>query len=268
MRFPDELRQSSGVAVSLDHPGVFWTHDDHGDMLYAVDSTGAILGRFRLNITLKDWEDLNLSKCPDGTWCLYLEDMGDNYEERHDIHLLRVREPDPAAGAKPGQDIGATSSAHLQPDVFPVRLPNGPRDTEALLVLPGERVYVVSKGREDPVTVYRYPGRLRPDTVTLQEVQELSDGPRILPRQVTGGAVSPDGHVLALRTYEALHFYRLEADTLAPMSHGVVNLRTLHEAQGEGVGIGRDGLVALTSEGGPLGGPGSMALLHCRLPRS
>ena len=74
-----------------------------------------------------------------------------------------------------------------------MRLPDGPRDIEALLVLPGERVLVVTKGRNDPVTVYRYPGALRPDTVTLEEVQRLSDGPRILPRQVTGGAVSRRG---------------------------------------------------------------------------
>lgn len=254
IRFPDELRQSSGVAVSLDHPGVFWTHNDHGRMLFAVDRNGAILSRFKLDRSLRDWEDLALSQCPGGGSCLYLADTGDNYEERHDLHLLRVPEPDPAQGGD------------LKADVFPVRMPDGPRDTEALLVLPGEHVFVVTKGRNDPVTVYRYPGALRPDTVTLVEVQHLSDGPRILPRQVTGGAVSPDGQVLALRTYEALHLYHMDADTLAPLADGVVNLRTLHEAQGEGVSIGLDGLVALTSEGGPAGGPGSFALVRCRLP--
>jgi hypothetical protein len=35
------------------------------------------------------------------------------------------------------------------------------------------------------------------------------------------------------------------------------------EAQGEGVGMGLDGLVALTSEGGPGGGPGALVLLRC-----
>jgi hypothetical protein len=255
VRLPDELSESSGVAVSLDHPGVFWTHNDHGDMLYAVDRNGAIVGRFHLDRSLRDWEDLAIAQCPDGGSCLYLEDMGDNYEERHDIHLLRVREPDPSTGG-----------GELKPDVFPVKLPDGPRDTEALLVLPGERVFAVTKGRNDPVTLYRYPGHLRPDTVTLEEVQRLSEGPRILPRQVTGGSVSPDGKVIAVRTYEAIHFYRMDADTLVPLAHGVVNLRPLHEAQGEGVGIGLDGLVALTSEGGPTGGPAGLALLHCRLP--
>ena len=150
---------------------------------------------------------------------------------------------------------------------FPLRLPDGPRDIEALLVFPGERVYVVTKGRNHPVTVYRYPPPLRPDTVTLEQVQQLTSRARITPRQVTGGAVDPRGGVLALRTYESLQFYHLDGDTLAAIDGALVNLYSLQEGQGEGVGIGLDGLVALTSEGGIAGGPGSMTLIHCDLER-
>lgn len=251
----DDLAGASGVVVSLQHPGVFWTHDDHGSALFAVDDTGAILAKIPVRPRLRDWEDLGLSTCPQGGSCLYLADLGDNYEERTDVRIGRIPEPDPAH-----------PPARLDLEVFPVRLPDGPRDVEALLVLPGERVLAVSKGRNDPVTVYRYPGRLRPDTVTLEEVQRLTDSPPFLPRQVTGGAVSPKGDFVALRTYETLRFYRVQADTLIPMEDGLVNLRSVREAQGEGVGIGRDGQVVLTSEGGPLGGPGGMHLLRCRLP--
>jgi hypothetical protein len=58
----------------------------------------------------------------------------------------------------------------------------------------------------------------------------------------------------------------MAGDTLAVMEDGLVNLRTLQEAQGEGVGIGLDGQVVLTSEGGPVGGPGGMTFLRCDLP--
>jgi hypothetical protein len=135
------------------------------------------------------------------------------------------------------------------------------------LVFPGERVYVVSKGRNHPVTVYRYPPPLRPDTVTLEEVQQLTSRARSVPRQVTGGAVDPRGAVLALRTYESLQFYRMDSDTFVAIDGGLVNLRTLQEGQGEAVSIGLDGLVALTSEGGPMGGSGSMTLMRCELGR-
>lgn len=253
IRFPEPLRESSGVAVSLRHPGVLWTHGDAGSDLFAVDDSGLVLAHYPIAPRTRDWEDVALSTCGDGGSCLYLADLGDNYEERPFARILRVAEPDPA------------SPSTLHPDVFPVRFPDGPRDAEALLVLPGERVLVVTKGRNDPATVYRYPGTLRPDTVVLEEVQRLSEGARFLPRQVTGGSVAPGGGLAALRTYESLQFYDVRSDTLVPAEGGLVNLRTLDEAQGEGVGIGPDGRVVLTSEGGPLGGPGSMSILRCKL---
>jgi hypothetical protein len=253
-RLPEALVESSGVAVSLRHPGVYWTHGDGSSDLFAVDRRGAVLARFPVRPATRDWEDLALSACGDGGACLYLADLGDNYEERPFARILRVAEPDPSASGDP-----------LRAAVFPVRFPDGARDVEALLVLPGERVLVVTKGRNHPVTVYRYPGPLRPDTVVLREVQRLTDEPPSLPRRVTGGSVSPGGGLAVLRTYESLRFYDVRSDTLVPARGGLVNLRPLAEAQGEGVGIGRDGEVVLTSEGGPLGGPGSMAWVRCRL---
>ncbi len=252
---PLVLRQSSGVAVSLEHPGILWTHDDdRAHVLYAIDYSGRIVARFPLDRTLADWEDLGLSTCPDGGSCLYLEDLGDDYEEHRGGQILRVPEPDPA------------HPDTLRPASFPVRFPDGPHDTEAIIVLPGQRVYTISKGRNHAVTVYRYPLPLRPDTVLLQKVQELTTAPEVFPYQVTGGAVSPRGSLLALRTYTALDFYRMSGDTLAAIPGAHLDLRPLREPQGEGVGIGLDGLVALTSEGGPGGGPARLTLLHCTVP--
>lgn len=249
----EELHEVSGVAASLRHDGVYWTHDDAESVLFAVDGEGAILARFPVVPSMRDWEDLALADCPGGGACLYLADLGDNYEERSHGRILRVREPDPVAADT------------LRPEVFPVRLPDGARDVEALLVLPGERILAVSKGRNHPVSVYRYPGALRPDTVTLEEVQRLTEGPRILPRQVTGGAVSPSGTLVALRTYQSLQFYRVASDTLVPVEGGLVNLHPLREAQGEGVSIGAGGEVVLSSEGGPANAPGSLSFLTCRI---
>ncbi len=253
MALPDALGEASGVAVSLRHPGVFWMHNDADSPLFAVDAEGRELARFRLPVPLRDWEDVAVASCSDGGSCLWAADVGDNYEERDDAKLVRFPEPDPDAG------VDTLPAA----EVFPVAYPDGPRDVEALVVLPGERVLLITKGRDDPVTVYRYPPPLRPgERVTLEEVQRLSERSRILPRQLTGGASDPSG-LVALRTYEALRFYRMDGDTLASLDDGTVNLRTLSERQGEGVGLGLDGQVVLTSEAGPGGGRGSMALLRC-----
>ena len=70
---------------------------------------------------------------------------------------------------------------------------------------------------------------------------------------------------MVIRTYETLLFHRWDGDTLVALPEdGTVNLRPLREAQGEGVGFGADGVLALTSESGPSGAGGSIALLRCR----
>jgi hypothetical protein len=241
----------SGVAASVTHPGVYWTHNDAGSVLFAIDGQGTVLGRFRLQRRVQDWEDVAVGSCPEGGSCLYMADLGDNYEERTNLRIVRAHEPVP------------TQSGPLAVETFPVVLPDGPRDIEALIVLPGERILVVTKGRNHPVTVYRYPGALRPEATVLEEVQRLSETARIFPRQVTGGTSTPAGDVAALRTYGSLQFYSVRGDTLIPADSGFVDLRGLGESQGEGVGIAGDGMVLLTSEGGPGGGPGSISTLRC-----
>jgi len=253
---PAELRETSGVAVSGATAGVLWTHNDGTSDLYAVDRQGTVLERFTLSESTRDWEDLEIAPCREGRACLYLADTGDNAERRPagNVRILRVVEP----------ELGGRSR-QLEVDVFPVRLPDGPRDVEALFLLPGEVPYLVSKGGGDAISVYRYPPPLRPDTVTLVEVQRLTDGPVPLLDRVTGASASPDGSWVAVRTYQALHFYRVEGDSLVRAERGMVNLRSLREIQGEAVGLGDDGLVVLTSESGPLGGAPSMRILSCRL---
>jgi hypothetical protein len=232
---------------------VFWTHPDGDEpYLYAVDASGSQIGRVQLGRSrLIDWEDVSLSPCGSSD-CLYLADTGDNSEARRALRVYRIREPDPRVD----------TIVSVQAFVFV--LPDGPRDIEAMFVMPGEHIYLVSKGLNDPVSVYRHPGPLDVDSfVVLDEVQKLGDDVRVLPRQVTGAAASADGKVVVIRTYEVLDFYRMNGDTLEPLDERRLNLRTLREAQGEGVGIGEDGLIALTSEAGPIGRRGSMVLVRC-----
>ena len=264
---PEELEETSGVTVSLSQPDVFWTHNDDGSVLTAMNSVGEIISRIRIRPSLTDWEDIATSSCAGGKSCLYLADTGDNLERRSagEVSIRRLEEPD-----LDSLNFRATLNQQIpefDTDVFPVRLPDGPRDIEALLVLPGEDIYVSTKGRNGPVAIYRYPPPLRPDTVTLELVQELSPGARVIPRQVTGGSVSPEGDILALRTYESLQFFEFVADTLVPIKDGHIDLRSLLEAQGEGIAIGPGGLLVLTSEAvGET--PPQMNLMHCNVDTS
>ena len=253
--FPPALTESSGVAPSLTHPGVYWTHsDDAGPgVLWRVDARGSVLGEVQLNgVKVRDAEDVASSSCGEES-CIYLGDIGDNRSERDTVVVYRVVEPEPGARA-------------VTPDRILMALPDGPRDSEAMFVLPGEQLFLVSKGQVNPISVYRYPGPLHLDSlVTLERVQDLSETARALPRQVTGASAAPDGSVVVIRTYETLLFYRWDGTRLVPVENGTVNLRSLRESQGEGVGIGADGLVVLTSEGGPNGGPATIRVMRCRI---
>lgn len=249
--------ESSGVVESPARPGVFWTHNDSrwAPELHAVDGDGRDLGTVRVTgAGSVDWEDLAVGPCGDAS-CLYIADTGDNFERRERVVLLRVREPEPGAER--------TEPA----EAFPMVFPDGPRDIEAMFLLPGEALYFVTKGRNHPVTVFRYPGRLTPgEDVVLEPVQRLTRRRALLPRHVTGGAATQDGGVIAIRTYETLRFYRFEEGALVGVPGGRVSLRPLREAQGEAVALLAGNRVLLTSEAGPLGDRGGMIFLRCSIP--
>jgi len=251
---PEALRESSGVAWSLAQPGVLWSHNDggHDAELFAIDLEGNLLGTIRLrDIDNRDWEDMATGPCEAG-FCVYVADTGDNYARWDELLLYRM------------VDNGSFEDGERDADVFHMTLPDGPRDVESLFVLPGEEVFLVTKGRHDAVTLYRYPGPLRSDeTVTLEAIQTFSDGAIPLPSQITGADASPDGSVVALRTYHNLTFYRWDGGQLVPVEGGQVELRTLQEPQGEAVGLGPDGQVVLTTEAGNFGGVAALRVLRC-----
>jgi hypothetical protein len=254
---PEAVRESSGVAPVSGSDHLFWTHNDSGGApeLFIVDLEGHDLGRVRVaGASNRDWEDLAAGSCPGGGRCLYIADTGDNREIRRDPAIYRIPEPDP------GDSVSAP--AHR----FSLRFPEGPRDVEALYLLPPEKLFLVTKGRNHPVEVYRVPPLEGDQPLDLELVQVLTDGPVFLPSMVTGADATPDGTLVVIRTYEAMVFHRPGPDErLSPLAGGFVNLRPLREMQGEAVAWAGGNRWVLTSEGGPGISRGSIHLLECPL---
>lgn len=250
---PIDLIESSGAAFSVSSPGIVWSHNDSGGEaeLFAVDARGRLVARVAVTGAInEDWEDISLGPCAEGR-CLYIGDIGDNEAARSEIVVYVVTEP--SVGER------TTSPARR----YAMRYPEGPRDAESLFVMPDGDLFIVTKGGESRIELYRYPAPLEASGIaTLELVQALSATPVPLADQVT--AADADANWVVLRTYISLLAYRAEdllgAAEASPIS---VDLRSIAEGQGEGIALGADGSVALTSEGFPPDLAGVLTLLQC-----
>jgi hypothetical protein len=255
------LQEASGIALSRKTPGLLWLHNDSGEpMLVAVGADGVTRGRIRVSgASVEDWEDIDVGPCSHGS-CVYIGDIGDNGANRRNIEIFRVAEPD--------VDAAASSAA----ESMRLTYPDGARDAESLIVMPDGSIFIVSKGERGPIAIYRVPGGFRSGAaVELERVATLAEAPggeRSVPRnqRITGGAASPDGRWIALRTLYSVTFYSA-SDFVRGDVHEVMrfDVSGIRERQGEGIAVGEGGAVWLASEGGGGNRPGTIARVDCPL---
>lgn len=237
---PDVVRETSGLAWSRLNRSVLWTHNDSGNepVLFAIDTTGRLVGRVEVSgASLVDWEDLAAAPC-DGGQCLYIADIGDNRRARSAITVYVI--PEPAA------DAGRSESARA----IHARYPDGAQDAEAIFVLPGGDIYLVTKGRHANIGLYRL-SKTRQQSgteVTLERMRDLYPRPGNQRDRVTGAAASHDGKWVAIRTYRTLLLYPVDALTRRQAPPSRYDLTPLREVQGESVAFSEDGQLWLTTE--------------------
>jgi hypothetical protein len=179
------ITESSGLAASRAHKGIYWTHNDSDDgpYVYAVDSsTGRTVATVTLRgINPRDVEAISVG--PDGD--VYVGDIGDNLNGGwNEVWIYRFHEPQRL------RDVTVT------PTRYTVRYADGPRDAESLMVHPKSgRVYIASKSQNKKGAIYAGPQRLSPSGVnTFQPILRTDVW-------ATDGAFSPDGTRLVLRGY-------------------------------------------------------------------
>jgi hypothetical protein len=231
------IDESSGLAASADR---LWTVNDGGTRLlvFELDRSCRLLRTIRAGIDPYDVEDP--ARAADGTF--WLADTGDNGLNRSTVALERLR---------PG------GSASL----FRLTYPDGPHDAEALLLTPSGQLFIATK---EPLTsnVYTPAGPLSAARPTpLRKVASTgflptgtAGGPAGAAGQVvvTGGAISPDGRTVVLRTYTDAYVWAApDGDVAAAIGSG--NRRRIPlppTAQGEAVTFTPDGRSLLTSTEG------------------
>ncbi|MGW7360118.1 WD40 repeat domain-containing protein [Streptomyces sp. NPDC054802] len=186
------ITESSGLAASRAHPGIYWTHNDQDQpRIFAVDSkTGETVATITLRGVGQPRDMEAVSVGPDGA--VYVGDIGDNLDGSWD-HVWIYRFPEPKQLRD--QTVDATQ--------FDVKYADGARNAEALMVHPKTgRVYIASKN-ENGGGLYEGPATLK--TGQTNVFRRIGEVP-----WVTDGAFSPDGKQLVLRSYFSARGYAWE----------------------------------------------------------
>ncbi|MFD9430481.1 WD40 repeat domain-containing protein [Streptomyces sp. NPDC060002] len=179
------ITESSGLAASRQHPGVYWTHNDSDDgpYLYAVDSaTGKTVARLTLTGvgTPRDVEAVSIGPGNE----IWVGDIGDNLGGTWQyVWIYKLPEPKELVD----QTVKATQ--------YVVKYSDGARDAESLLVHPKTgRVYIIDK-KEDGGHLYEGPAELSASGANIFRPVTAVD------LWATDAAFSPDGTQLAVRGY-------------------------------------------------------------------
>ncbi|WP_448627474.1 hypothetical protein [Geodermatophilus sp. URMC 64] len=196
--------------------------------VYVLDPACQIVEVHTAPVDPYDPEDLAVGA--DGT--VWLADIGDNRADRPTVALLALR-PDGSTG------------------VFRMTYPDGPHDAESLLLAPDGTPYLVTKEILGASGVYRPTAALADGgTVALERVASVNftltgtdGGPvgRAGQLMATGGAVSRDGTLLALRTYTDAYVWPLSgSDVAGALGAAPVRIALPSAPQGEAISFSAD----------------------------
>ncbi|QCB50946.1 hypothetical protein E5720_01450 [Rhodococcus sp. PAMC28707] len=234
------LEELSGL-TSID--GVLYAIGDSGTdhRLAVLDEQCAVVRWLDVPVDPYDVEDL-----ASHGGRLWLSDTGDNRGRRDTIAITGM---DPSTGAG---------------ELHRLTYPDGPHDAETLLIEPSGRPVVVTKelsgvsGIYVPVgdtTVDQLPS---PGPTPLQKVGELAfertatpGGPAFVAGSIlaTGGAISADGTVVAVRTYNDLYLFGVhDGDIVEALDSDPVVVAAPQQPQGEAIAFDSEGNLLIASE--------------------
>jgi hypothetical protein len=234
------IRESSGLAASRRHAGMFWTHNDSGDdpRVFAFDASGKHLGTAKLQgAKAIDWEDMGTFTL-EGKHYLFVADTGDNDLRRTSRTIYWGLEPE-----NPKKDIAAAA--------IPFRFEDGPHDCEAVAYDPARREFILIEKRlatTSRVYIMPWTPGAPGETAVARAIGTI---PVLF---VTGMGISPDGLRAVVATgsngYQLTR--RPDEDWSRAMARPGHPLKLPVRRQGESICFGLDGVTLyLTSEKRP-----------------
>jgi len=218
------LVEASGLVESIANPGYLWSVNDSGNSaeVFLIDTLAKIKLVGKLNVKNRDWEDIAIGAGPiEGKKYVYVADIGDNLGIHDYKYIYRFEEPLLKDG--PTQTI-------TKFDTLVIKLPDGKRDSETLMIDPTNNdLYIISK-REKHVHVYlqHYP---YPDTLRLAKVLKIPF------TRIVAGSISPNGQEILLKDYENIYYWKRsgEKSLIELLAKEPIELAYKPEAQGESI---------------------------------
>jgi hypothetical protein len=226
----EKLPEASGLAVSVVNPGSLWSINDSGNAaeVYLIDTTAHIKLTCKLNVENRDWEEVAVGPGPiEGKTYVYVGEIGDNNAIYDTKYIYRFEEP---IADQPIKNVTLV-------DTLKIRMSDGKRDTEAMLIDPFTKdLYLISK-REDSVGVYKVS---QPFSKQLMTAQKVATIPFF---KVVAGAFSPDGTEILLKDYDHVYYWKRSKDEPleAVLLRKPEELPYKREAQGEALAWKLDG---------------------------
>jgi hypothetical protein len=228
----DKLDELSGLAASVNNPGLLWTLNDSGNKseVYLVDD--------QLNIKLtcklegaknRDWEDIAVGPGPEpGKTYVYVGDVGDNMKAFQHKRIFRFEEP------VLGND-NAIKISNVDRIVF--ELEGDKKDSEAIMINPkNKNLYIISKEKA-PSFLYelKYPYSTT-DSLVAKKVVPIAVS------IVCGADFAKTGREMLIKNYNNVYYWKIKDDSiaLALREHPYV-VEYKKEPQGESICFAGDG---------------------------
>lgn len=199
-KLPKKLNENSGIAYYKDSTAWFVEDGGNQDEIYKIDFKGNIIKELEVkNAKNEDWEDL----ATDEFGNLYIGDFGNNQNERKNLVIYKLPDPEKEAGDK----IDAISITFNYPEQkdFPPSKAQMLYDSEAFFYH-NEQLFIFTKNRTNPFTantmVYSVPAKKGDYKAELLGVLKTCNDWNTC--RVTSADIAPNGKTIAILTYGKL----------------------------------------------------------------
>ncbi len=194
-QLPEILMESSGIYIA--GPNRIWSHNDAGNLneLYCVDTTGQLLRTLIVsNASNIDWEDLAV----DSQGRLYINDAGNNGNDRQDLVIYRIPNPETVTG---DQVEAERINFVFEDQTFPPKISNLNYDIEGI-IWKDDSIFMFTKDRSSPLGGYTkmYSVPATPGQYVAKLLDSLYVDNSNHPARITGADFNPNTGELVLLT--------------------------------------------------------------------